>query len=233
MPRLVPRSRLAVVLVLVALAVVIPASALASHRFNDVSTSNQFHGAISAIADAGITTGCSQGTNNYCPNGLVTRGQMAAFLSRLGALQPGSAPKVNADKLDGIDSSGFARSAKATIATTFANADKVFLTDTRTGAEFRLATNAGLIKIVNTGSATIQLAGMGTSEGSAPESFWTPLPPAGAVSLSAGGTGPSYLDFTIVTVGTTATATRMSHVTCSVVPNSTGVQGTLTCIVTG
>jgi hypothetical protein len=189
------------------MALVIPASALASHRFSDVPDSNKFHNAISAIADAGITTGC--GGTKYCPNGLVTRGQMAAFLSRLGALQPGSTPKVNADKLDGIDSTGFARSVRATIDTSFANMDKVFLTDTRTGAQLRLATNAGLIKVVNTGATTIQLSGTGTSQGSVPESFWTQLAPSAAVSLSADGIGPTYMDFTIVTVGTTAAATRM------------------------
>jgi hypothetical protein len=36
--------------------------------------------AINAIAAAGITSGCTATT--YCPKGLVTRGQMAAFLHR-------------------------------------------------------------------------------------------------------------------------------------------------------
>lgn len=103
-------------LVALALALTVPAGVvLASHRFNDVPTGHQFHNAISAIADAGITTGCPQGTNNFCPDGLVTRGQMAAFLSRLGALTPGSAPKVNADRLDGFDASAFSRTAYATM----------------------------------------------------------------------------------------------------------------------
>jgi 2-keto-3-deoxy-6-phosphogluconate aldolase len=39
---------------------------------------------INRIREAGITTGC--GGTNYCPNGLVTRGQMAAFLGRAEAL---------------------------------------------------------------------------------------------------------------------------------------------------
>jgi hypothetical protein len=100
-PRLI--RRLAVVSLVIAL--IIPAGVvLASHRFNDVPTGHQFHADIAAIADAGITSGCPQGTDNYCPNGLVTRGQMAAFLNRLGALGPGKVPKVNADKVDGLDS---------------------------------------------------------------------------------------------------------------------------------
>jgi len=39
---------------------------------------------INKIRAAGITTGC--GPTTYCPNGLVTRGQMAAFISRAAAL---------------------------------------------------------------------------------------------------------------------------------------------------
>ena len=48
--------------------------------FNDVPVGSWAHGYIHAIRDAGITTGC--GNNNYCPQGLVTRDQMAAFLIR-------------------------------------------------------------------------------------------------------------------------------------------------------
>jgi hypothetical protein len=93
-----------------ALALIIPAGAvLAGSDFNDVPPSHQFYSAINAVADAGITTGCPQGTNNYCPNGLVTRGQMAAFMSRLGALRPGEEPKVNAAELDGLSSVAFGR----------------------------------------------------------------------------------------------------------------------------
>ena len=35
---------------------------------------------INRFAEAEITSGC--GSNRYCPDGLVTRGQMAAFLHR-------------------------------------------------------------------------------------------------------------------------------------------------------
>ena len=37
---------------------------------------------IAKIAAAGITNGCDPGGQNFCPNALVTRGQMAAFLAR-------------------------------------------------------------------------------------------------------------------------------------------------------
>jgi D-alanyl-D-alanine carboxypeptidase len=43
---------------------------------------------INGLAAAGITGGC--GRHAYCPGGIVTRGQMAAFLYRIG--HPGDAP---------------------------------------------------------------------------------------------------------------------------------------------
>ena len=41
---------------------------------------NKHEANINRIAAAAITTGCTPTT--YCPNGLVTRGQMAAFINR-------------------------------------------------------------------------------------------------------------------------------------------------------
>lgn len=55
-----------------------PAPATAT--FSDVGTGHIFFKPIEALADAGITGGCGGG--NFCPNNTVTRGQMAAFLSR-------------------------------------------------------------------------------------------------------------------------------------------------------
>ncbi len=78
-----------------------------SQGFADVPPTNSFHADIDAIAAAGVTTGCGDG--NYCPEEFVTREQMAAFMNRLGALQTGKAPVVNADRLDGTDSTGFLR----------------------------------------------------------------------------------------------------------------------------
>ncbi len=48
--------------------------------FADVPPTSWAYGYIHAIRDAGITGGCGNG--NYCPQGLVTREQMAAFLVR-------------------------------------------------------------------------------------------------------------------------------------------------------
>ncbi|MGH2427360.1 MAG: S-layer homology domain-containing protein [Candidatus Limnocylindria bacterium] len=57
-----------------------PAAVLASHLFNDVPTTHQFHGDIGRFYAARITGGCGGG--QFCPDAAVSRGQMAAFLNR-------------------------------------------------------------------------------------------------------------------------------------------------------
>ena len=47
--------------------------------FNDVPTSDPFFRAIEALAASGITSGC--GNNNFCPNAVVTRNQLAKFFA--------------------------------------------------------------------------------------------------------------------------------------------------------
>jgi hypothetical protein len=117
-PPLQPRSRarrgLTVVGLALALALaLLPAITVASHSFSDVPNSHTFHSHIAAVKDAGVTSGCTATT--FCPEAFVTRGQMAAFLNRLGALAPGTTPVVNADRLDGLDSTEFSRPAYATM----------------------------------------------------------------------------------------------------------------------
>ena len=56
-----------------------------SATFADVPTSHPFFQYIEAFAAAGITGGCGGG--NYCPDGPVTRGQMAVFLAKALGLQ--------------------------------------------------------------------------------------------------------------------------------------------------
>lgn len=53
-----------------------------SQRFEDVSPANPFYSFIDRMAVLGITQGCSTTPKLYCPGGTVTRGQMAAFLTR-------------------------------------------------------------------------------------------------------------------------------------------------------
>jgi hypothetical protein len=68
------------------LALVAVPVAWASHQFTDVPDSNPFHGDISAIKTAGITSGktCDvPGTPpTYCPGEGITREAMAAFVHR-------------------------------------------------------------------------------------------------------------------------------------------------------
>ena len=51
-----------------------------SHDFFTDDETSIFEGDINRLAAAGITGGCAAG--RFCPNGLVSRGQMAAFLAR-------------------------------------------------------------------------------------------------------------------------------------------------------
>ncbi len=56
-----------------------------SMSFVDVPASNVFAGAISSLADAGITLGCNPPVNDrFCPDDFASRQQMAAFLVRAG-----------------------------------------------------------------------------------------------------------------------------------------------------
>lgn len=52
----------------------------ATPTFSDVPATNTFYAAIEAAAKAGITQGCS--ATKFCPDDPVTRGQMAAFITR-------------------------------------------------------------------------------------------------------------------------------------------------------
>jgi hypothetical protein len=107
----VPR-RLAAILTVLTLAVGVPFGVvLASHNFSDVPTTHLFHHDIEVLVNTGVTAGCGGG--RYCPEDPVTRGQMAAFMSRLGALD-GQPPKVNATALDGFDSSNFLKTGTVT-----------------------------------------------------------------------------------------------------------------------
>jgi hypothetical protein len=54
--------------------------------FNDVPTGHPFFQYIEALAESGVTGGCSAAPPLYCPDNPVTRGQMAVFLSKLTGL---------------------------------------------------------------------------------------------------------------------------------------------------
>ncbi len=62
----------------------------ASRDFFDDDDSSVFENAINKLAAAGITQGCNPPVNDlYCPDELLTRGEMAAFLARAFGLATG------------------------------------------------------------------------------------------------------------------------------------------------
>jgi hypothetical protein len=94
------RNRKLVVGVALIALLMIPATLVfATHTFRDVPTSAFYHDSVAAIRNAGITSGCT--STRYCPNSAVTRGQMAVFLDKLGALSGDSAPVVDALSING------------------------------------------------------------------------------------------------------------------------------------
>jgi len=88
-------------------ALLVPAGAWASHQFSDVPDGYWAHGEIDWLKNAGVTQGCGDGST-YCPEDNVKRGEMAAFLQRLATKKVvDAATAVNADNLDGKDSTAF------------------------------------------------------------------------------------------------------------------------------
>ena len=61
-------------------------------RFADIEGSPWWEGHVERLAEARVTLGCDVSPARFCPDGTVTRGQMAAFLTR--ALNLGSAPSA-------------------------------------------------------------------------------------------------------------------------------------------
>jgi hypothetical protein len=86
------------VLTLTGLIVAMPVLVTASHQFSDVPTSNTFHASIDNLYGARLTGGCA--TGKFCPDGNVTRGQMAAFLNRSLGRANGAAGVSSADWAD-------------------------------------------------------------------------------------------------------------------------------------
>ena len=63
----------------------------ASTRFADVGASDRHASFIERFAELGVTNGCGDGTR-FCPDGIVTRAEMAVFLSRAFNLDEGPDP---------------------------------------------------------------------------------------------------------------------------------------------
>ena len=63
---------------------------LSSTRFVDVDPDLWWSPYVERLAVLGVTAGCATDPARYCPDASVTRGQMAAFLSRAFGLEPAS-----------------------------------------------------------------------------------------------------------------------------------------------
>ena len=125
--------------------VLIPAGALAMHQFTDVPDSNIFHADIDWLADNGITLGCNPPSNDrYCPGANVTREQMAAFMRRLAVNQV-----VDADQLDGKDSSDFVQKGEANSVSSSMMIDLVGIAQATDGNPTQLTGTAATIVSVD------------------------------------------------------------------------------------
>ena len=104
-------SKRAAVFIVLALILVIPGVAGATHVFLDVGDGGTHAEGIEWVADAGVSLGCGDGTN-YCPDDSVSRAQMGTFMCRL-AGSCSTAPSVNADEVDGYHANELVRFAGA------------------------------------------------------------------------------------------------------------------------
>jgi hypothetical protein len=91
-------SKRAALLMLVAVLLIVPVTAAATHVFSDVADSNIHADGIGWAADSGVTQGCGNGA--FCPKQAVTREQMATFMYRLSGNDPGTDPSVVAKTAD-------------------------------------------------------------------------------------------------------------------------------------
>ena len=106
-------SKRAALIIAVALLLIVPGVALATHSFNDVVHSHPHAAGINFMADSGVSVGCGNG--NYCPSDHVTRAQMGTFMHRLSGTSA-TPPSVNATELDGLDSTAFLKADTITMA---------------------------------------------------------------------------------------------------------------------
>jgi hypothetical protein len=84
----------------------LPIAVFASHSFDDVPDSNEFHGSIEWMKNNGVTVGCNPPANTqFCPSDNVTREQMASFMRRFAQTQ-GSAGASVTDPTDTVTTTG-------------------------------------------------------------------------------------------------------------------------------
>ena len=69
-------------------------NAAASGVFSDVDDNRWWVGHVEHLAASGVTKGCATDPARYCPDGSLSRGQMAAFLTRAFDIETGSPAAV-------------------------------------------------------------------------------------------------------------------------------------------
>ena len=112
-------SKRAALIIGVALVLMVPGIAGATHIFSDVVDGSTHAPGIEWVAENGVSTGCGDGST-YCPNDTVTRAQMGTFMCRLSG-NCGVAPSVSAatageaDTLDGYAANGLIRIASVSV----------------------------------------------------------------------------------------------------------------------
>ena len=71
-------------------------------RFSDVDPQQWWSRHVEALADLGITAGCSRSPARYCPDEAVSRAQMASFLARAFHLEPSEEGERFSDVSGGV-----------------------------------------------------------------------------------------------------------------------------------
>lgn len=83
------------------LLLVVPMAALGIGDFEDVPDDSVFKSDIGWLASVGVTKGCNPPANTkYCPDELVTRGQIAAFMHRLATTRSVDAGTLSGRSVD-------------------------------------------------------------------------------------------------------------------------------------
>ena len=144
--------RLVLVTAVVTMLIAFPMGALAVATFSDVPEGSNYYNDIEALAASGVTTGCGGG--KYCPKDFVTREQMAAFMNRLGALQSGKTPVVNAAELGGRRAQDLTRVA-------FNSSSNLLDGDAATAAQLHATIDApgtGYLTVVGSGAVDYESA---------------------------------------------------------------------------
>jgi hypothetical protein len=140
---------------------------------------------------------------------------------------------LNADRVDGLHASQLARGQRRTI-DSFSGVGVRILLDSRTGADVRLGSTPGVLRITNT-SATqrMLITGVGTWGTAAPEAKFANLGPGETATFTVQTLYPTFLDVAITLSAMNVANVRYSHLTCSTADVGGGPSAMTSCLVVG